>query len=277
MSKRPYFLALVLASTFLAGMALSGPALAQELPDLVVREDVLSQQWVVREEKLSAGVCSVVEGGVQAGWRKLLRFTVSTANIGNGDVSIGDPREHFAANDGLFEFATCHNHFHFRNYALYELIDPATGRAWRAAKRGFCMEDSHPNPPPLGGEPPRNPTYVECGTVTESGNQGISHGWSDTYFFLLGGQYFVLDGGDGQDPVPPGEYIIRITVNPSYRPRGKEPCRALNAQTGLCHQLAESSYENNVAQVAVTIPEHPGQVGTGPLTGAEHLETEPID
>ena len=36
------------------------------------------------------------------------------------------------------------------------------------------------------------------------GNQGISVGWADTYVWQLGGQYFVLDGGDGQAPVPPG-------------------------------------------------------------------------
>jgi hypothetical protein len=29
------------------------------------------------------------------------------------------------------------------------------------------------------------------------GNQGISKGWADTYVWKLGGQYFVLDGGDG--------------------------------------------------------------------------------
>jgi hypothetical protein len=27
-----------------------------------------------------------------------------------------------AANDGSYEFATCHRHYHFRHYAIYELV-----------------------------------------------------------------------------------------------------------------------------------------------------------
>src|SRR5262249_31117241 len=108
-------------------------------PDLIVDQKRLLQNWVVRDEKLSAGACSVEEGGITPGERKLIRFTVSTPNIGTADLAVGDPNVHFANGDGLFEFATCHRHFHFRHYSLYELIDPATGHTWRAAKRGFCM------------------------------------------------------------------------------------------------------------------------------------------
>src|SRR5256885_12442953 len=51
-----------------------------------------------------------------------------------------------------------------------------------------------------------------------------SKGWADVYIWKLGGQYFILDGGDGQAEVPPGEYIIRITVNPPFSPVKGEPC-----------------------------------------------------
>ncbi|MFN2516729.1 MAG: hypothetical protein ABR556_11005, partial [Pyrinomonadaceae bacterium] len=37
--------------------------------------------------------------------KKLLRFTVSTPNIGTADVNLGDPNDHIAANDGLYELA----------------------------------------------------------------------------------------------------------------------------------------------------------------------------
>jgi hypothetical protein len=110
-------------------------------PDLIVDQKRLLQNWVVREENLPANFCSVIEGGVTPGYHTLLRFTVSTPNIGTADVNLGDPNAHVAANDGLYEYAGCHRHFHFRHYALYELIDPATGAVWRAAKRGFCMID----------------------------------------------------------------------------------------------------------------------------------------
>src|SRR5690349_16980548 len=95
-------------------------------PDLIVDQKRLLQNWVVRDEKLPAGFCSVEEGGITPGEHTLLRFTVSTPNIGTADVNLGDPSAHFAANDGLYEYATCHRHFHFRHYTLYELIDPAT-------------------------------------------------------------------------------------------------------------------------------------------------------
>ncbi len=251
---------------------------AAGLPDLIVDTDMLQRQWVVRDEKLSATFCSVIEGEVQPGLRRLVRFTVMTPNIGDADINIGDPREHVAANDGLFEFASCHQHFHFRHYALYELIDPRTGKVWKAAKRGFCMLDTDPVPSSENDEAPRQPTYHSCGTVTIAGNQGISHGWTDTYRFFLGGQYFVLDGGDGQPVVPPGDYIIRITVNPPYKAKGGEICRVLDPATGLCHQLPESDYTNNVGQVLVTLPDRPGQTGVGPLAGSDNpLKEEPAE
>jgi hypothetical protein len=63
-----------------------------------------------------ASWCSVQEGGITPGDHPVLRFTVTTPNIGNADLALGDPNVHVAANDGLYEFATCHNHF--RHYAL---------------------------------------------------------------------------------------------------------------------------------------------------------------
>ncbi|HEX2642900.1 MAG TPA: lysyl oxidase family protein [Thermoanaerobaculia bacterium] len=267
--------------TTVACLTLLLPAVAARpasagLPDLVVREDIISQQWVVREEKLGATYCSVIEGGVQPGLRKLVRFTVTTENRGDADIYVGDPREHVAAGDDLFEFASCHDHYHFRNYALYELIDPATGHVWRAAKRGFCMLDTDPVPSSTGNEPPRSPQYRSCGTTTVAGNQGITVNWSDTYRFYLGGQYFVLDGGDGQAVVPPGTYIIRVTANPPFQARGNEACPYLDSN-GFCHMLPESNYSNNVGQAVITIPDRPGRTGVGPLANSKALDNEPAE
>jgi hypothetical protein len=244
------------------------------MADLTVRADRLASQWVVRDEKLSPDTCSVIEGEVTAGLRRLLRFTVMTPNVGDADISIGDPNVHVAADDGLFELATCHNHYHFRHYALYELIDPATGQVWKAAKKGFCMLDTDPNPPGLvDDEPPRAPTFRSCGVVGIPGNQGISHGWADTYRFFLGGQYFVLDGGDAQPPVPPGRYVIRITVNPPFVVAAGEACPHVDPD-GFCHQLPESDYSNNVGEAIVDIPDHPGREGVGPMAGTPVPATE---
>jgi hypothetical protein len=267
----------ILCGLLLAVLALLAPLAAQSKksgatgPDLIVRGDVLSHQWVVRDENLPSTACSVIEGEVTPGIHRLIRFTVMTPNIGDTDIALGDPNDHVAAGDGLYELATCHRHYHFRHYALYELIDPATGFVWRAAKRGFCMLDTDPNPA-YYGQPPRNPQFRSCGAVGFRGNQGISAGWADTYRFFLAGQYFVLDGGDGQPPVPPGSYVIRITVNPGFVPEGGESIAFASPDPnhpGVYHQLFESNYENNVVAVPVTIPDHPGRSGVGPLAGSQ--------
>lgn len=246
------------------------------LPDLIVRSDVLRNHWLVRDEDLPASFCSVQEGGITPGEHTLLRFTVTTPNVGGADIDVGDPNQHIAANDGLFEFATCHRHFHFRHYAQYELIDPVSGDTWRAAKRGFCMLDTDPNPQWLGGPVPGPGEFRSCGAVGIPGNQGISAGWSDTYNLHLGGQYFVLDGGDGQPDVPAGEYILRITVNPPFVAAVGEPCPYTDSN-GFCHQLPESDYTNNVGEVTIEIPNRPGRTGVGPEKGSPHLKSEPID
>jgi hypothetical protein len=242
-------------------------------PDLIVREDMLGKQWVVREENLPANFCSVIEGDVTPGIRKLLRFTVMTANVGTADLVVGDPNS--PENAGLFEFASCHQHHHFRNYAVYELVDPKTGKVWKAAKRGFCMLDTDPNPA-WYGLAPKDPQFRNCGAIGIPGNQGISMGWTDTYRFTLGGQYFVLDGGDGQPVVPPGDYMIRITANPAFTAKKNEPCPHKDPQ-GLCHTLPELNYNNNVGVAYINIPAHPGRDGVGPLAGSEHVTDETCD
>jgi len=245
------------------------------LPDLIVDQATLRQHWVVRVEDLPASFCSVQEGEITPGTHTLVRFTVGTPNIGDADLVVGDPNQHVA--DGLFEFATCHEHYHFRHYALYELVNPRTGFVWRAAKRGFCMIDVEKYQA-YTGDADNKPHFRNCGAIGIPGNQGISKGWSDVYVWKLGGQYFVLDGGDGQPPVPPGDYIIRITVNPGFVPTGGEPCRNPDPlRPGVCHQLPESDYENNVAQVTITIPEHPGRQGVGPLKNQPAITSEQID
>ena len=184
------------------------------LPDLIVDSKATQNNWVTRVEDFPANFCSVQEGGVTPGTHKVLRFTVTTPNIGDADVFVGSPLAHmdpngdgnFSDQDGLFEFATCHQHFHFQHYATYRLID-ANGKQWKAAKRGFCMLDTDPY---NTGSGDGTWNYRNCGNVTRDGFQGISDGWADTYVFKLGGQYFVLDGGDGQAVVPPGIYTIEV-------------------------------------------------------------------
>ena len=248
----------------------SGVPYTGALPDLIVDSKSTQSHWVNRVEDLPANFCSVQEGGVSAGTHSIIRFSVTTPNIGKGDVFVGSPLAHmdpngdgsFADSDGLFEFASCHQHFHFQHYATYKLID-AGGRTWKAAKRGFCMLDTDPYNVNNGDG---TWTYRNCGSATRDGFQGVSSGWADTYTFKLGGQYFVLDGGDGQAVVPPGTYTIEIEVNPAYAPDSRGNCpRVRDAATGQCHQFAEADYSNNVGRATVFITDHPGRAGYGPL------------
>jgi hypothetical protein len=248
------------------------------LPNLIVRQDILAHNWIVRVENLPATFCSVQEGEVTPGEHTLLRFSVSTPNIGAADLALGDPNAHVAANDGLYEFATCHNHYHFRHYALYQLIDPNSGFVWRAAKRGFCMIDVQPAPAYFG-IPPGPAQFKTCGQIGVPGNQGISSGHADEYVWKLGGQYFVLDGGDGQPVIPPGQYILRITVNPPFVPQPGENLKfaSIDPSTGLYHMLAESNYADNVAEVLVTIPDHPGKQAVGSLANTSQANAPASD
>jgi hypothetical protein len=254
----------------------SGVPYTGELPDLIVDSKTTQQHWINRTEDFPANFCSVVEGGVLAGTHDVIRFTVTTPNIGKGDVFVGSPLAHmdpngdgdFADSDGLFEFASCHRHFHFQHYATYKLIG-ADGHVWKAAKRGFCMLDTDPYNI-INGD--GTWTYRNCGSTTRDGFQGVSSGWADTYVFKLGGQYFVLDGGDGQPVVPEGNYTIEIEVNPAYAPDANGNCpRVKDPATGLCHQFAESDYSNNVGRATVSITGHPGRDGYGPLKNAPKI------
>ena len=244
------------------------------LPDLIVDAKATQNSWRVKEELLDGTLCSVEEGNVTPGTRRLVRFTVSTPNIGDADVFVGSPLKHmdpngdgdFSDQDGMFEFAQCHNHFHFKHYATYRLIDATTGFEWRAAKRGFCMLDTDPANTNTG-DGKRN--YLSCGTKDIDGFQGISHGWADSYVWQLAGQYFVLDGGDGQPVVPPGTYYIEVHVNPPYPPDANGRCPlAKDVTRNECHQFAEKNYSNNVGRALISIPDHLGRDGYGPLKGA---------
>ena len=259
-----------------------GPQLTQNtvdtvgLPDLIVDSKATQNNWLTRVEDFPADFCSVQEGGVTPGTHTVIRFTVTTPNIGDADVFVGSPLAHmdpngdgdFADSDGLFEFATCHEHFHYQRYATYKLID-SSGQVWKSAKRGFCMLDTDPYNV-NNGDGTWN--YRNCGTDAVDGFQGVSDGWADTYVFKLGGQYFVLDGGDGQPVVPPGKYTIEVEVNPAYAPPLGGSCpRITDTATGLCHQFAERSYANNVGRATVQITDHPGRAGYGPLKNAKTI------
>jgi len=184
----------------------------------------------------STNSCDVQEGHTVAGTRNLLRFRFTTPNSGVADLLVGA-----AEGNPNFEYAPCHGHYHFKEYADYRLWTPAQHAQYEALrvanpgvqahevleahpelqpirgdKRGFCVIDLIRYTPALPAK------YVSCGF------QGISVGWADEYSPGLSGQYIDITG------VPSGTYVLEAEVN--------------------SEQLYEEmSYDNNRASRTVTI------------------------
>jgi hypothetical protein len=112
-------------------------------------------------------------------------------------------------------------HYHFDNYAAYELRDDS-GPVATGHKQAFCLLDLY------GWAWGGNGTY-DCG------NQGISRGFADIYDSSLPCQW--IDVTD----VPPGDYTLRISLN---NPPNGSNTRFIN----------ERNYDNNIAEVPFTIP-----------------------
>ena len=199
---------------------------------------------------------------------RTLRITVNTPNIGKGDLFVGDPNVHIDPNgdgdisdsDGLFEVATCHQHFHFRHYATYELFpvnaNGSLGNVIISAKRGFCMIDVAPYNTP-GGQQPTSWVYRSCGRIGVAGNQGISVGWADQYYKWLKA---VLR----HDPadVPRVRTDPHLCNPPFTRSRASLPGERC---TGLPSVRREQLLEN-IAEIRITTQSHrerPATAGGG--------------
>ena len=144
--------------------------------------------------------------------RSLLRFTTSIANLGDGALELrprNNPRtritlarQRIYTHDaggawtpqsettvGHFQFHPAHNHWHFCDFATYELRNIASGGGIgntvlaTSGKVTFCMVDSSSVDPTLPHAAPF--TYGPC---TQTAPQGISVGWTDLYPASLPGQ-----------------------------------------------------------------------------------------
>jgi hypothetical protein len=177
----------------------------------------------IQERSFSASACEVMEGCTVAGDRRLLRFDLTTPNIGRADLYLGAPTA-AGRPPGMFEYGTCHGHYHLRGYADYRLIAADGREAGRGHKQSFCLLDSG-RYMGMGADLPAAMRY-NCG------NQGIHAGWMDIYNRTLDCQYVDITG------VPPGRYRIRAQIN-------------------IDRVVAESRYDDNEAFFDVEIPPPP--------------------
>jgi hypothetical protein len=120
--------------------------------------------------------CAIVEKCVAGtGWRKLLQFATADRNTGTSTMNIGQV-DYFNNQSGspvslhnVFEYSSCHKHFHFSHYGTFSFA----GNAALTAKRGFCLQST--NRLSNNEYSPLHNPYPDCHY------QGVDVGWVDEY------------------------------------------------------------------------------------------------
>src|SRR4051794_883942 len=161
------------------------------LPDLTIYAPAINPHVVYRT--FDANDCTVHEGCVQAGTRRLLAFTAQTRNLGD-DLVLGDP-----ATNSLFYYDPCHNHYHYEGFGEYRLRDTNSNIVLVGHKIGFCVEDVV-----------RWDSSVSVNTVYDCNFQGIQRGWADVYSEDVPCQWLDITG------FPGGDYTLEMEVNPDH-------------------------------------------------------------
>jgi hypothetical protein len=107
-----------------------------------------------------------------------------------------------------------HDHWHFEQFARYQLLDSAKNLAVRSRKVGFCIAPTDPVDllaPHAVWQPPAIGLDGQCGVPTALWVQEMMPvGWGDTYVQYLAGQAFDITN------LPNGTYYIQITANPEH-------------------------------------------------------------
>jgi hypothetical protein len=187
-----------------------GTNYALSLPDLILWAPASDPR--ARYLTFASGDCEVLEGCGIPGTRRVLQFGTETRNIGTEDLFLGNP-----IGNPLFEYDSCHDHYHFNDFAEYRLLDLSGAQVALGNKVGFCLLDYH------AWDPNANPN-----SVYDCGNQGIQKGWADVYSASLPCQWIDITG------LPAGDYVIELEIDPENR-------------------IAELNETNNVSRLMVTI------------------------
>jgi len=195
---------------------LSGPPDPQYLPDLAATPAFRISVYRSRDGKhdyLSFGSTEWVGGGSDLdvqGFRRRAEDTMDAYQyfFVNGDV-VGK------AKVGTLEFDTRHghDHWHFEQFARYQLLDADKTLAVRSHKQSFCIAPTDPIDLTLPGATMRPDFFGfigNCGTPTSVWvHEKMALGWGDTYLQSVAGQAFDIT------KVPNGTYFVEVEVNPT--------------------------------------------------------------
>ncbi|GAA3593145.1 lysyl oxidase family protein [Kineosporia mesophila] len=136
-----------------------------------------------------------------------------------------------------------HNHWHFKAFASYRLLDQTQEKAIISGKEAFCLAPTDAidlAAPGAQWQPASTDLYTACGQGNKnllSIREVLESGWGDTYGQYLPGQSFNITR------VPSGTYFIQTIANPDRK-------------------LTESNYDNNAALRKVRIGGKVGGVRT---------------
>lgn len=184
--------------------------------DMSVVVEQTAASVVIQNRNFDAESCPVLDGCLGGvGQRRLLRFDTITPNLGDADFFVGNPTD----NPERFELSECSGTWLFANYARYRLLDADGAEVGTGHKSAFALIDLSPWTDDAG------PPQYGFGE-----DMGISVGWADIYDSGLDCQW--VDITD----VPAGDYTLELHINPD-------------------EVIAEASFDNNVLQIPVTIPE----------------------
>ena len=174
-----------------------------------------------------------------SGSTKLLKFPVVTVNVGNGPLEIHATRSSTTSTDWVahqivynsdgskttlpatgaqFYYATDgHNHWHIRDFDLYQLFNSSGTELKEGEKHGFCFFDNTTYRDWVGSpahpEVPTSAVYTytnTCGQGDPNATSivhGLSVGWGDTYPTTLPDQAIDITG------IPDGVYWVKVTAD----------------------------------------------------------------
>jgi hypothetical protein len=183
------------------------------LPDLTVDVARMAGSVDVQDVWIPEGDCAIAEACVGGPGMRRLMRFATTTP----NVGTADLFYGDPSRGDGFAYSECHGHHHFESYAAFELLgfDGTTVASGR--KQAFCLMDTEPWTDDATGIP-----RYDCGY------QGISAGWADTYEAYYDCQWIDVT------EVPAGDYVLRVSLNTERR-------------------FPERSYDDNVAEVAVTL------------------------
>jgi hypothetical protein len=187
---------------------------------------------------------------------------------GDGLFTRGQDTKSSEKRAGCMLFHPAHNHWHFQDFAVYQLLayqpDGSLGPVVReSSKTSYCIRDGMRWTPDLQGAPGYRYYPVGTSNCTQDSVMGLSVSWTDRYYAGIADQD--IDIGD----LPDGTYCLSSTVDPD-------------------NQLVESNHGNNTARLKITIegndvtwlprtPCLPGDLVNEPVTSGPPVRTTATD